>query len=100
MFMLGRATKACINPVEGLENRSVPPDRLRVKDLDHVEGNRAVVVGTDAWNLAAAESEQLIAAVKDECIVSQLLGFTANEVSHAAMQACRRASLLRERRET
>lgn len=49
----------------------------------------AVAVGTDRWYLVTARSADLIAAIKDECIVAELLRFTAN-VSNAAAEACLR----------
>lgn len=56
----------------------------------------ARVAGTASWYLVTAESDELIAAVKDACIVSGLLGDTAKDVSRVAGEVCLRARALLE----
>lgn len=54
--------------------------------------------GIDSWYLVTAKSDRLIAALKDECIVAELMRTNAGEVVHAAAGACARARLLTEHR--
>jgi hypothetical protein len=50
----------------------------------------------DSWRLIVAKSDELISAIEDECIASELVRFTANDLVHAASVACHRASVLRD----
>jgi hypothetical protein len=55
-----------------------------------------VANSTNAWQSVAARSEELIDAVKFECIVSGLLGTTAQDLSFEAIRSCLRAKFLQE----
>jgi hypothetical protein len=58
------------------------------------EEHRAIDI--DSWRLIVAKSDQLISAVEDECIASELVRFTANNLVHAAAVACHRARVLHD----
>jgi len=55
-----------------------------------------VANSTNNWQSVAARSEELIDAVKFECIVSGLLGTTAQDLSFEAIRSCLRAKFLQE----
>ena len=54
-----------------------------------------MVTAEGSWSSVTAESEQLIAAVRYQCTLSEQLSATATEVSRAAHEACVRAGSLR-----
>lgn len=50
--------------------------------------------GTHTWQAVTARSDQLLDALKFECIVSGLLGTTAQDVSFEAIRSCLQAKSL------
>lgn len=53
-------------------------------------------ITTDRWCLVTAKSDQLIAAVEDECIACELTCLISDYLLYAAVDACLRAQSLRE----
>ncbi len=52
--------------------------------------------GLDAWSAVMTRSDQLIAALEDECVAAELIRVNVNEVIRAAIVACSRARLMQE----